>query len=267
MNPPRHSRTPRRAAARAKACGPRGGFTLLELLAASAVSMLLLAVLLQLFGMGGDQMEASLAASDRARQARPALNWLAADLAARDGGRPAEIVRPGRFDGELLLLATDPRAGEEGARCLLRYYTAITDELDRPSGDATARRRLYRQRIGPQRTLELLLEAGRTRPAALADDPRLAPDPRVDDRLADRVGGFLVRGWEQGPGGLKPDRDGWLWPGGLIEVELTLLSEREAARLARDGGWGRATAPGQGQVLRLRAAQDAAGEGTEIAEP
>lgn len=253
---------------------------MLELLTATAVSLVLVGLLLQIFGLGGSQMQASAAASDQARQARPALDWLAGDLGAREAGEGTELIRPGGWDGELLFLARDPRAGEEGSICLLRYYTAVTDAQDRPAAGAEGQRRLYRQRVSPAETLELVMEAGEARaaeggvsagedaggaaaageeltikPLAWDADALPAPDPLRDDRVADRVGALRVRGWHDRGAGLEEAGEGLLLPGGLLEVELGLVSAEEAAKIGRQNGWGQPLEEAQLQWLRLRVGQ------------
>lgn len=231
------------------------GFSLVEILVATSIAVAVLGLLTTLYGDGAKQAQQTLQENQINLQAQPALDWLKNDMSLHNPLYPISVRNQGSNETEIILLINDPRPEEQGETVFVRWYLAeVNDQGEHGSGRGYSKR-IFRQRIHTKDTLEIL----KTTPpgSAFVLPPKWNPNPKVDDQVAISVASFLLHTWTKDDQGTliqdAPNSGVWLALNpDLIELRLTVLSEKETVLRSEANAWGNLVDQGTGKLFHLR---------------
>ena len=233
------------------------GFTLTEVVVASALGVLLLGVILSVMGTGSDGYARTTARVDANVEARAALRTLSDDVASfrfddSFGTRDASTTRA---LNEIWFSTRMPRSAQDvnrsaGDLCFVYYYTAVTQPLEGQRGPFS--RKLYRRLVSSSEVMATLkrgedLDEPTPSPTALADEaiafnvvqflaePRLRDEegrevPWSDNDPAPTHLRITLRVTDDETAGILSERDDWLGTTALAK-ELLGSGEQESDHL------------------------------------
>lgn len=235
----------------------RRGFTLTEVVVASALGVVLLGVILSVMGTGSDGYARTTARVDANVEARAALRTLADDVASfrfdeSFGIRDASTTRA---LNEIWFSTRMPRSAQDlnraaGDLCFVFYYTAVTQPLEGQRGPFS--RKLYRRLVSSSEVMAALkrgedLDGPTPSPTALADEaiafnvvqflavPLLRNEegrevPWRDDDPAPTHLRITLRVTDDETAGILSEQDDWLGTTALAK-ELLGSGEQESGRI------------------------------------
>ena len=214
----------------------RRGFTLTEVLVASAIGVILLGVVLSVMGVGTDGYSRTMARVDANVEARTALRTLADDVASArvDESFGLRRAEADRGLGEIWFSAFKPRSAQNaekasGDLCFAYYYTAVTGPLE--SGRGPYSRKLYRRLVSSADVMSKL-KAGES-----LDDPAPTPVSPEDEAIAFNVVQFLAEPLVRGEDGSELQ---WTEEGDdptHLQVTLQVTDNETAGALTDQEDW------------------------------
>ena len=236
--------------------GKSAAFTLVELLISVALVALLSAMLFSILDATSKLWQNNEARVDSYREARAALNFIARELSsahtAAVGGVDTFLVNPDPGDveqtavatdndwaGRLFALATlpadaqDPDANRSDL-CAVGYFLAYTRDRTAfaPDGDAAAE--------GSYKLFRYFRSSDPTYKNLRAGDPLFIANPAGSaEPLAHNVTRFEIKAYNYDPSGGLDEITSWPLdsPPDMLELTLTALNERDAARLGSQAAW------------------------------
>lgn len=239
---------------------PPRAFTLTELLIAVALVSLLSLMLFSILDATSKLWKDNEARVDSYREARAALNFIARELSSAHvtdiPGQTTFALNPDtttvtqtniaadpEWASRLFLLATLPADAQDPAAnrsdlCAVGYFLAFTRDAtafnpNRESGGdaASSSYKLFRYFRSSDPTFQSLTGA--------SPDPLFTANPDVDAEIvAHNVTRFTVRAYNFDPaGGLTEQPTPLNAPPDVLEISLTALNERDAAKLPDQSAW------------------------------
>ncbi len=232
-------------------------FTLVELLIAVALVALLSVFLFSILDATSKLWKDNESRVDSYREARAALNFMARELASLHtwdipntffiNPNSAQINQSAieandTWASRLFFLATLPAEAQAPNQnrsdlCAIGYFLAYTKDktafAPKASDDSQGSYKLFRFFRSSDPTFDILSGANTSDPLFLA-----STNPPGSEVLAANVAKFQIKAFRAVPAGLeevttRPITD----PPDMIELSLTALNERDAAKLANKAAW------------------------------